>query len=145
MDGNLPSAIVGLVATPQTTNEGSAQKILIDTVVYDANSMANLASNRIVVPIAGLYLLDGAVTADTGHFENLYALLYVNGAEIARGTYSDQTNASNQRRSSSICLRQLAASDYVELYVLADGAGTFDVSGSATASATRLAVSRLGD
>jgi hypothetical protein len=92
-------------------------KILFDTATIDVASDFNATSDRFIAPAAGIYQVDAsfhsnaAVTA-TGSFG---IAVYVNGSNVKRSQYSHYGNGLVHRGVHTAL--NLAASDYVEIYV----------------------------
>lgn len=104
-------------AAESVTNTG---RILFDTKIFDTGSNLDVVTNqgRFTAPVAGFYRFSGAYTVNPAGSTIYRAGLYKNGTEYIGGsqitTPSAATTSMYDITSPSI---QLAASDYVELFL----------------------------
>jgi hypothetical protein len=101
----------------QNTVNGNA-KILFDTKLFDTGSNVDVVTNhRFTAPVAGFYQFNwsvqcGGVGPAGGTFTTQ---LYKNAAPTVNGSYVSST--SNYQVSNGSYIMQLAANDYIEVYV----------------------------
>jgi len=128
---------VHLAGAQSSIADNAITKVLFDTEKFDTNN--NFASNRYTAPVAGFYqinaYLDVLSAANNGFV--FYMYLYKNGVNIQKGGgfYPAATGATLYAVGNISHLVQLAANDYLEIYVQMDvGTGTATVIGGATQS-----------
>lgn len=104
-------------AALNTVTGNVATKVPFDTKTYDTSSNVDIVTNigRFTAPIAGFYFFTS--TVQTISTANLRADLYKNGA-VASGGLNNGGSGVNQGSTVSDTI-QLAAGDYVEVYVTA--------------------------
>lgn len=103
-----------------TSGAGAFAKVALDTESFDTNSNFDaVTNNRYVAPVAGFYQFDGRAGI-TGNSSTTIASLYKNGTEILRGGDIRYTAAPGGCTVSG--LLQLAATDYIELFMFTSGA-----------------------
>lgn len=108
------------------------QKVKLNNELYDTNNNYDNATNyRYVAPVAGFYQFNGAVTLIVTNNSLFQAALYKNGVIAKNGGTAYQISGGTQTIVSAVFGRiQLAATDYVELFVI-NSSGTFSVGSSA--------------
>lgn len=102
----------------QNTGSSGLTVILFDTKEYDTSSNVDITTNkgRFTAPIAGFYRFAARVDATIGTNQRLFVTLYKNGVEVKRG--DDITSPGTAVIGSTVAATlQLAANDYVEVYV----------------------------
>ena len=118
----------------QNSGSGAFVKVNFDTELFDTGSNFDNATNyRFTAPVAGFY--DFAGMASTASAPNLMTCgLYKNGTELMRGTKGPSSAQSVGTMVAG--LMQLAASDYVELYVYSSSTVALEVGASVHAYMT---------
>lgn len=98
----------------------------LDSVEYDTNSMANLASNRIDIPRSGFYLVNGLVRTNNVTVGELGQLqIRVNGAVRSRAIdYAGGDSTFNVTT-----LLELNAGDYIELWTDMGADASYNIAG----------------
>lgn len=99
--------------------------ILFDTKTYDTSSNVDIVTNkgRFTAPVAGFYNFTGV--AQIVSTANMFVALYKNGSQVSQGVNNGGSSV-NQGSIVNDTL-QLAASDYVEVYVNASAANALFV------------------
>ena len=125
--GGTPNCLVYLSGS-QTITDDSITKITFDTEVYDSDSA--FASNKFTVPsgAAGKYAILFNLSLDTQADSNMnyaYGYIYKNGSSIRQAGIDFRGNAGRRNFVSEFSVEDLAVSDYIEAYAIAD-----DTSGS---------------
>lgn len=104
-----------------STPAGATSKISCDSESFDTGGNYDNATNyRFTAPVAGFYVFTGAITAGT--WARAFAELWKNGAVALRGPDYTATAAGGTAYVSGML--QLAANDYVELYMYSATSGT---------------------
>lgn len=87
-----------------------------DSKTFDTSTNVDVATNkgRFTAPVAGFYHFSGSCEGATT--TNMYCMLYVNGAEVKRGSYAN--TSSTFMKTIIAATLSLSANDYVELYVV---------------------------
>lgn len=118
-----------LAGTLGTTVSGVDTKVALDTETYDVGG--NFASNKFVAPVNGYYQINACVFYDLVTTGKTYTgKVYKNNASIMRSdTESSLVSGSISTHMSDVVY--LAATDYIELFYLHDGATTVDIAGGA--------------
>jgi len=118
-------------------------KIAVDTTTYDTASMVQLANGRIIVPVSGVYAINGVFSAPMGTPpQTVIAGIYVNGTERSRGERRSTTVSNETADTAVVDFLQLTANDYVELWGYVSVATGCDVSTGPVTN--RLSVALLG-
>jgi hypothetical protein len=109
--GNGP-AFRAYKTTTQTISQSVNTKVTLETESFDTNN--NFASSRFTPTVAGYYQVNASVyVAATANI--LLAMIYKNGAEVSRGSYSAvDTYVSNV----SDLIYMNGSSDYIELFAV---------------------------
>ena len=111
----------------QTITNGSLQKILWQTEVYDTNS--NFASSTFTPTVEGYYQFDSTIRLDgaTGTGECMI-VIYKNGTEYKRGWNSGGTQFAANFWSMSVSCQAYAngTGDYFEVYVQQGSGGSIN-------------------
>jgi len=102
-----------------TTPAGTSAKVALDTESWDDNN--NFTGGTYNVPVAGKYLITARVSAS--NLIRLFASIYKNGVEAARGT-DIQTSGAVEQGSVVNKELSLAIGDTIELYVWTSAAVT---------------------
>lgn len=113
-------------------------KVTLTTESFDINGRYDATNSR-WVPDAGPVALSAIVTFASVDDGACQCAIYKNNALFASGSFAAQS--SNAGRSTVSTIDNANGTDYYEVFVFAGATGTFDVSGTATAtifSGTRL-------
>jgi hypothetical protein len=97
------------------TTANVAQKIPLDSIIFDTSGAYNVANTRFQAPVAGYYQVEGAAWINIGSTAGMgQILLYVNGASstCTAGVYGSSTGVIP----SVSDVIKLNAGDYVELW-----------------------------
>ena len=114
-------------SSAQNTTNGAFAKVLFNVESFDSNSNYDNATNyRFVAPVAGRYYFGGGVCIGAGALAIVIVSLFKNGTEYGRGT--DHRLSATNRLAITGDFIELAANDYVEIHIFADGATALDVS-----------------
>jgi hypothetical protein len=102
-----------------TTPAGAGfTKVPIDTLGFDTSGAVQLASGRIVAPVAGYYQVNGVVAINVGTQQATFATIYKNGVEVARGNRQFSNPSLTPTLNMTVSeIVQCSAGDYLELYV----------------------------
>ncbi|MGF1556882.1 hypothetical protein [Paucihalobacter sp.] len=101
----------------QPLNDLGWQKILFDTVVFDTNGEFNTTDNSFVASTAGYYQINaGFHTNDQSNGQFYSVGVYVNGTLYQETTGNHISNGPVSRNIN--CIVNLAAGDFVEIFVL---------------------------
>jgi hypothetical protein len=121
--GNGP-AFRAYKTTTQTISQSVNTKVTLETESFDTNN--NFASSRFTPTVAGYYQVNAAVyVAATANI--LLAMIYKNGAEVSRGSYS---TADAYVSNVSDLIYMNGSSDYIELFAAHFDAKGFRVVGT---------------
>ena len=100
---------------------GGSQKVYWTGEAHDVNNWYNNANHRFTAPVAGNYLFMGDLSLQATTLGQTYIGIgiRINGAgNIFYGGWAAKTGSSNQyEKVNSTIIKQLAANDYVEIYV----------------------------
>lgn len=103
------------------TPNAAEAKVAFDTETFDTNSnFDSTTNNRYTAPVAGFYYFNAQIGFSTS-VNNAYTLLYKNGAQVKKGSQTVATNLGGAQVSAFL---QLAANDYVEVYVFTSATQT---------------------
>ncbi len=95
---------------------------------FDTGNNVDVVTNkgRFTAPIAGFYMLTARTsTAQSSGTHRWITALYKNGVEATRGT--DGWSSAGENGSTVSDLLQLSAGDYIETYVYADAALSYEI------------------
>lgn len=128
----------------QNATAGAFAKIAFNKATYDSGSNFDIVTNyRFTAPVAGWYSFQAR--AGQASATNNVISLYKNGSEISRGSQVDTSpisaTATGKYSVVADCI-QLAASDYVEVYIFSNNATALDIT-SATCYFSGYLVSHL--
>lgn len=114
-------------AALNTANAASAA-VAFDTKDYDTGTNIDVVTNkgRFTAPAAGFYRFDGAIDLVSGGTLEAIISLYKNGAETTRGGRETIVSSHDVGIVVGDTI-QLAANDYVEIYVFSSGTTAFTV------------------
>jgi len=110
----------------QSISNATVTKITHDTEVYDING--DFASNKFTCPVDGIYLMIGTVSMSLADADNLTTYLFVNGSDVSRDSGSAAMTGNHNQ--STVLVKKLDASDYVEHYVYHTYGSSRDLTGS---------------
>ena len=118
MDGALCTAWID---NNQVINNNAWTKLLLNQVMYNYGGHFSVVNNRFDVPQAGVYQFNCAVNfINNGNWnagDSVGVFLYVNGAAVP-GTWANQNQQSSHKAALLCRDLELAAGDFVEVYVL---------------------------
>jgi hypothetical protein len=115
--------------TAQVVPNITFTKLTLRTEDFDLTSSYDAANSRFTAPVAGVYHFSGAVFMNSSA-TIVAAHLYKNGAEVKRGqSYTVTGNVSNGSVNADL---NLAAGDYVELWVYHNSGANNGVGNAAT-------------
>lgn len=102
---------------------GATAKVTFETESFDTNNNFDaVTNNRYVAPVAGFYDFSAAVTIAVN--ANLYGIiLYKNGSALKRGNFSSTGAVATDNIFVVNTLLQLAANDYIEIYMFNNSGG----------------------
>lgn len=102
---------------------GATAKVTFETESFDTNNNFDaVTNNRYVAPVAGFYDFSAAVTIAVN--ANLYGIiLYKNGSALKRGNFSSTGTVATDNIFVVNTLLQLAANDYIEIYMFNNSGG----------------------
>ena len=129
---NTPSFGVSLSGN-QSIDDTTQTKITFDTVIWDTdNAFDESSDNRFVVPAGegGKYVFSSYVMLDgtpNGAPDTLLTSLFKNNADLAETYHHDTSGNNAETRTQTTWLLELAAADYIELYVYQDFGDTYTV------------------
>jgi len=102
-----------------STPNNTTGKLLFDTKSFDTGTNFDVVTNnRFTTPVAGFYHFDAKVSYAN---QNAYLMIYVNGVEVSRGPQIVGTAVLGAMVSDTL---QLAASDYVEVFLFSAAVST---------------------
>lgn len=109
-----------------TTGSSVYAKVAFNAELFDTNNNFDTTNNRYTAPVAGFYNFSTACAFDVAAGGTYVVSLYKNNAEIIRFAQSEADNVNTL----SACaggtgILQLAASDYVEVFVYGTGSSGF--------------------
>jgi hypothetical protein len=116
-------------------------KIALDTVDYDTSGIVDIANDRLVVPRAGYYQVNGQIDVNAPANADLIIAAYVNGVERSRGARHLSSSTASFDDFTVSDVLDLDAGDYVELWVSTSKAA---VTGSLGASTNYLSILMAG-
>ena len=121
---NINSFFAHTPASYQSIPNGTFTKVQASVELYDSNSCYDTSNYRYTVPSgqAGKYFFSGGIQMRNDNAD-LRIIFYVNGSANVGTHYSVLNHSSACKAMSGSKVFNLAASDYVELYV-AQGAGS---------------------
>ena len=123
-----PHKFSAYLGSAQNSANGFA-KVLANSEIFDTGSNYDKTTNcRFVAPVAGFYFFNAGIAMSSTATSVWQAILYKNGTGHKTGTLLN-TNVGYQQSQVSGFI-QLAANDYVELFVYASGVVPF-VTGAA--------------
>jgi len=122
-------------------SDATETKVTLNREIFDSNGAFDHATNyRFTVPAGegGKYLISGGVKfIGTGTFSNGQALVFKNGSDIGSVSHSQTATSMGSLSMGGTWLLDLAATDYLELYVYLDVAsGVIQYNGNATSQRT---------
>jgi len=122
-------------------SDATETKVTLNREIFDSNGAFDHATNyRFTVPAGegGKYLISGGVKfIGTGTFSNGQALVFKNGSDIGSVSHSQTATSMGSLSMGGTWLLDLAAADYLELYVYLDVAsGVIQYNGNATSQRT---------
>lgn len=130
-----------------STPSGTPVKVLFTAKAFDVGSHYDLATNRYTPP-AGYYTINAAVSTNEAALPvnaKIQAILYKNGAEIARGT-TDAAGAAETYLCSTVAATVNAnGTDYFELYVAVWGTASWSIDGATSRTHFSAAIAVGGD
>lgn len=126
-------------ASATTAIAATTQKIAFNTENYDTgNNFDNVTNFRFVAPVAGFYSFNAEAqigSAGMGGTESGSIAIYKNGSMLIQSVYDVGSGAASKIvRPQIVKDLQLAANDYIEIFVLMGGVYR-DVGGGSTNSA----------
>lgn len=130
---NRPFARICKSGSDAQTNIASPTDVTFGTIEFDSYSMADLTNDRITIPFAGIYLLQGSIHWDaTVNTTGSYRFLYftINGAAHVAANRSLQRptgGATVASRYSISAVIQMAAGDTVKLTTQNNSGGVADL------------------
>ncbi|MBD3581887.1 beta strand repeat-containing protein [Flavobacterium selenitireducens] len=115
-----PATSLSLVRANRSANQvltnAGWQKVLFNTEAFDTSNEFNITNGRFTATTAGFYRIDAAFHTNNQSNGDMYSIgIYVNGT-LRQETSYDHHGVGIVERSVS-CLVQLAATDYVEVWV----------------------------
>lgn len=116
----------------KTTNQSASndQKILFDTENFDTGSNYDSATNsRFTAPVAGYYQFHTQLYVSSAT-TSTQVMFKKNGSTIAYGDAQSSTNSSDVIVSGNLFI-QLAANDYIEVFIFLGGGATRTIQGTA--------------
>lgn len=133
--------------TNQSVAYGTWTPLAMNTDLIDTSGMHDSVTNnsRIVVSVAGLYVLCGGVYWDVVHPNGLRGLLfYLNGSPAARGVFEDAGGSigANGCYQSLASAFYISAGAYVELYGYQDNSSIAAL--NSTGGIQTFAIARVG-
>src|SRR5690554_3729186 len=78
--------------TPQTFTSNTPRKMTFEGVNFDTHSAWSTVNNRYSPPVAGWYLVIGAVRFDGSASDNKILQIYKNGLAVTHGIQFNETN-----------------------------------------------------
>jgi len=119
-------AFAAYATSDQVVTSTVTTKVLFGTEEYDTNS--NLASSTFTATVAGYYQINTGIQVGYTTLIRLSLTMYKNGSLYKRLVDFNAYTGNSICGSSTV---YLAATDYVEIYVLMNGTGTLQVNGGA--------------
>lgn len=102
----------------QSVTNGAWTKAQLNAENFDTGSAFDSTTNyRFTAPIPGIYRFDFAVSGSGTSPTTVVAALYKNGSRILAGSEGTAVSVFSEGVSTGSALIQLAASDYIELFV----------------------------
>jgi len=119
VSGNMPAFSAYPSANSSAISSGTFVKVTLDSEEFDTNN--NFASSRFTPTVAGYYQINGAVstTAYAGNY--LLSAIYKNGSLYKNGSNYALNAAAGPTTIVSSLVYFNGSTDYVELYVIAQG------------------------
>ena len=122
-------------------SDATETKVTLNREIFDSNGAFDHSTNyRFTVPAGegGKYLISAGVKfIGTGDFSNGQALVFKNGSDIGSVSHSQTATSMGSLSMGGTWLLDLAATDYLELYVYLDVAsGVIQYNGNATSQRT---------
>lgn len=107
-----------------STSTSAFKKVTFDTEDFDTNNNFDVTTNigRYTAPVAGFYQFNARLSVN-GQNQSLIAL-YKNGSIYQRGSHQNVAQTVGVDYADTV---QLAANDYVEIYVYTDTANAIEV------------------
>lgn len=117
-----PYKFRGYLNSAQNTTAGNFAKLLLDAENFDTNNNLDIETNkgRYTAPVAGFYHFSASANIPASGSTNFQIALYKNGTVIAYGDQFNATAAGSIQVGVQASL-QLAATDYVEVFVFCNG------------------------
>lgn len=102
----------------QSVTNGVYTKVQLNAENFDtANAFDSTTNYRFTAPFPGIYRFDFAVSCSGTSATTVVAALYKNGSKILVGSEGAAVSSFSEGVSTGSALIQLAASDYIELFV----------------------------
>lgn len=102
----------------QSVTNGAYTKVQLNAENFDTASAFDSTTNyRFTAPIPGIYRFDFAVSGSGTSPTTIVAALYKNGSKILAGSEGAAVSSFSEGVSTGSALIQLAASDYIELFI----------------------------
>ena len=142
-----PPACVAFRGSNQSINNTTETAILFDSEVEDTGTLHSTSTNtsRITVPIAGKYLVTGAITFAFHATGDRTAKLYKGGANFKfLGGCKSAASGSTGTGISFAQRVTLAANDYLEIFVYQSSGGALNIVGDAAGIWTSFNVAWVG-
>lgn len=112
----------------QNTTGGSFAKVNYDTELFDTSNNFDAVTNaRFTAPVAGFYQFNAMVSSASSSAAHTISF-YLNGVEFSRGNKTNGTGAPGATHNDLI---QLAAGDFVEVYVFSTSTVAIEVGATA--------------
>lgn len=128
--GDVPAASVERTTT-QSIGTGSATAVSFGAELFDHGGCWVIGSpTRLTAPVAGVYSVSAAVEFAANATGNRQVHIYTNGSEHSRITVPS-VGAGLATRVSHNAIVQLAAAEYVEVFVFQDSGGNLNITNGA--------------
>lgn len=118
-------------SSTQSINDASATKVVWEVNDWVQEMVWDSTNNRFKILRAGRYLVAAAITyTATTVDKNYQALIYKNGAEVARASLLSNATASSVLTSEVTDTVDLLAGDYIEIYAFHDAGLAKNIGGA---------------